>query len=208
MLSRSGRPLAKVIFGPIAKALVRMGVGANAVTIVGGVASSVAALVLFPLNQLLVGALVVTILVIFDNLDGQMARLTGKTTKFGAFLDSTMDRFSDGAIFASLAMWGYLHADEATKVWVVSGAIAAAVVGGIVPYARARAEGVGYSASVGLAERADRLIFALILVLATGLGATHWVMAVGMWVLAVLALFTVGQRVVYVHKQMAQAGDA
>ncbi|MDY5404002.1 phosphatidylinositol phosphate synthase [Trueperella sp.] len=208
MLSRSGRPLAKVIFGPIAKALVRMGVGANAVTIVGGVASSVAALVLFPLNQLLVGALVVTILVIFDNLDGQMARLTGKTTKFGAFLDSTMDRFSDGAIFASLAMWGYLHADEATKVWVVSGAIAAAVVGGIVPYARARAEGVGYSASVGLAERADRLVFALILVLATGLGATHWVMAVGMWVLAVLALFTVGQRVVYVHKQMAQAGDA
>ncbi|MCI7304995.1 MAG: CDP-alcohol phosphatidyltransferase family protein [Trueperella sp.] len=208
MLSRSGRPLAKVIFGPIAKALVRMGIGANAVTIVGGVASSVAALVLFPLNQLLVGALVVTILVIFDNLDGQMARLTGKTTKFGAFLDSTMDRFSDGAIFASLAMWGYLHADEATKVWVVSGAIAAAVVGGIVPYARARAEGVGYSASVGLAERADRLIFALILVLATGLGATHWVMAVGMWVLAVLALFTVGQRVVYVHKQMAQAGDA
>ncbi|MDP9832328.1 phosphatidylinositol phosphate synthase [Trueperella abortisuis] len=208
MLSRSGRPLAKVIFGPIAKALVRMGVGANAVTIVGGVASSVAALVLFPLNQLLVGALVVTILVIFDNLDGQMARLTGKTTKFGAFLDSTMDRFSDGAIFASLAMWGYLHADEATKVWVVSGAIAAAIVGGIVPYARARAEGVGYSASVGLAERADRLVFALILVLATGLGATHWVMAVGMWVLAVLALFTVGQRVVYVHKQMAQAGDA
>lgn len=208
MLSRSGRPLAKVIFGPIAKALVRMGIGANAVTIVGGVASSVAALVLFPLNQLLVGALVVTILVIFDNLDGQMARLTGKTTKFGAFLDSTMDRFSDGAIFASLAMWGYLHADEATKVWVVSGAIAAAVVGGIVPYARARAEGVGYSVSVGLAERADRLIFALILVLATGLGATHWVMAVGMWVLAVLALFTVGQRVVYVHKQMAQAGDA
>lgn len=208
MLSRSGRPLAKVIFGPIAKALVRMGIGANAVTIVGGVASSVAALVLFPLNQLLVGALVVTILVIFDNLDGQMARLTGKTTKFGAFLDSTMDRFSDGAIFASLAMWGYLHADEATKVWVVSGAIAAAVVGGIVPYARARAEGVGYSASVGLAERADRLVFALILVLATGLGATHWVMAVGMWVLAVLALFTVGQRVVYVHKQMAQAGDA
>lgn len=208
MLSRSGRPLAKVIFGPIAKAFVRMGVGANAVTIVGGVASSVAALVLFPLNQLLVGALVVTILVIFDNLDGQMARLTGKTTKFGAFLDSTMDRFSDGAIFASLAMWGYLHADEATKVWVVSGAIAAAVVGGIVPYARARAEGVGYSASVGLAERADRLVFALILVLATGLGATHWVMAVGMWVLAVLALFTVGQRVVYVHKQMAQAGDA
>lgn len=208
MLSRSGRPLAKVIFGPIAKALVRMGVGANAVTIVGGVASSVAALVLFPLNQLLVGALVVTILVIFDNLDGQMARLTGKTTKFGAFLDSTMDRFSDGAIFASLAMWGYLHADEATKVWVVSGAIAAAVVGAIVPYTRARAEGVGYAASVGLAERADRLVFALILVLATGLGATHWVMAAGMWVLAVLALFTVGQRVVYVHKQMAQAGDA
>ncbi|WP_311591145.1 phosphatidylinositol phosphate synthase [Trueperella bernardiae] len=208
MLSRSGRPLAKVIFGPIAKALVRMGVTPNAVTIVGGVASSAAALVLFPLGYLLVGALVVTILVIFDNLDGQMARMTSKSTKFGAFLDSTMDRFADGAIFAALAMWGYLQADEPTKAWVVSGAIAAAVVGGIVPYARARAEGVGYSASVGLAERADRLVFALILVLATAFGATHWVMAIGLWVLAVLALFTVGQRIVYVYKQMAQAGDA
>ncbi|QOQ38893.1 phosphatidylinositol phosphate synthase [Trueperella pecoris] len=208
MLSRSGRPLATVIFGPVAKAFVKMGISPNAVTITGGVLSSVAALALFPAGYLLLGALIVTILVIFDNLDGQMARLTGKTTKFGAFLDSTMDRVSDGAIFAALAMWGYLQADDAVKLATVTGAIAAAVVGAIVPYARARAEGVGYSASVGLAERADRLIFALILVLAVGFGAPHAVMAVGLWLLAVAALFTVGQRVVYVYTQMKKAGDA
>ncbi|MEW6975107.1 phosphatidylinositol phosphate synthase [Trueperella pyogenes] len=208
MLSRSGRPLATVLFGPIAQLLVRLGISPNVVTIVGGVASSVAALVLLPMNYLLTGAFVVTALVIFDNLDGQMARLTNSTTKFGAFLDSTMDRFSDGAIFAALAMWGVFHADEPMKTSVVLGAIAAGLIGGIVPYARARAEGVGYSASVGLAERADRLIFGLILVLATGFGASHWFMAVGLWLLAAAALFTVAQRVIYVYKRMKEAGDA
>lgn len=208
MLSRSGRPLATVLFGPIAQLLVRLGISPNVVTIVGGVASSVAALVLLPMNYLLTGAFVVTALVIFDNLDGQMARLTNSTTKFGAFLDSTMDRLSDGAIFAALAMWGLFHTDEPMKTSVVLGAIAAGLIGGIVPYARARAEGVGYSASVGLAERADRLIFGLILVLATGFGASHWFMAVGLWLLAAAALFTVAQRVIYVYKRMKEAGDA
>lgn len=91
---------------------------------------------------------------------------------------------------------------------MILGAIAAGLIGGIVPYARARAEGVGYSASVGLAERADRLIFGLILVLSTGFGASHWFMAVGLWLLAAAALFTVAQRVVYVYKRMKEAGDA
>lgn len=208
MLSRSGRPLGELLFGPIAKAFVKMGISANTVTVVGGIASSLSALIFFPNNMLVVGTIVTSILVIFDNLDGQMARMTGTSSKWGAFLDSTMDRFSDSAIFAALALWGYLHADEAASFAVVTGALAALVLGSIVPYVRARAEGVGYTASVGIAERADRLLIALILILATIFGASHWVMGIGLWILGGLALITVTQRMVFVYKQMKEASDA
>lgn len=208
MLSRSGRPLAQVLFGPIARAFVKLGISANTVTVAGTILSCAAALFFFPRNMLLIGALVTTILVIFDNLDGQIARLTGTSSKWGAFLDSTMDRFADGAIFASLAMWGYFHADDGVRAWVITGAIASIVLGSIVPYARARAEGVGYTASVGLAERADRLIFTLILVLLVGFGLSHWIMAVGLWILAALAFLTVVQRMVHVYRQMAADDSA
>lgn len=208
MLSRSGRPLGEFLFGPIARGLVKIGVSANTVTVVGGLLSSASALVFFPTNMLIAGTIVTTILVIFDNLDGQMARMTGTSSKWGAFLDSTMDRFSDSAIFVGLALWGYLHADDAAKFAVVTGALAALVFGSIVPYVRARAEGVGYTASVGIAERADRLIMALILILAIIFGASHWVMGIGLWILGVLALVTVIQRMIFVYKQMKEASDA
>lgn len=201
MLSSKGRPLAQLIFGPIAKLLVKLGISANTVTVVGGVLSSASALFFFPQNMLLMGTIVTTILVVFDNLDGQMARLTGTTSEWGAFLDSSMDRFSDGAIFASLTLWGFFHADEPVRFVVVSGGIAAAVLGSIVPYVRARAEGVGYYAAVGIAERADRLVFALVLLIATIAGASHWVMGIGLWALAALALVTVVQRMVHVYRQ-------
>lgn len=208
MLSRSGRPLGEFLFGPIARGFVKIGVSANTVTVVGGLLSSASALVFFPTNMLIAGTIVTTILVIFDNLDGQMARMTGTSSKWGAFLDSTMDRFSDSAIFVGLVLWGYLHADDAAKFAVVTGALAALVFGSIVPYVRARAEGVGYTASVGIAERADRLIMALILILAIIFGASHWVMGIGLWILGVLALVTVIQRMVFVYKQMKEASDA
>ena len=101
-----------------------------------------------------------------------------------------------------------LHADEAASFAVVTGALAALVSGSIVPYVRARAEGVGYTASVGIAERADRLLIALILILATIFGASHWVMGIGLWILGGLALITVIQRMVFVYKQMKEASDA
>ncbi|VEI12489.1 phosphatidylinositol phosphate synthase [Trueperella bialowiezensis] len=208
MLSSKGRPLAQVLFGPIARLFIKLGISANTVTVVGGIASSLSALFFFPQNMLLAGTIITTILVIFDNLDGQIARLTGTTSKWGAFLDSSMDRVSDGAIFAALALWGYWHADEAWRLAVVSGAIAACVAGSIVPYVRARAEGVGYTAAVGIAERADRLVAALVLVIATMLGAPHWVIGIGLWILAVLALITVIQRMVHVYRQMKDAGEA
>ncbi|NLI05031.1 MAG: CDP-alcohol phosphatidyltransferase family protein [Actinomycetaceae bacterium] len=207
MLSRTGRPLAQLLFGPIAKLFVKMGVSANVVTVVGTVLSSTAALTLIPTNHLVLAVIVVTILVLFDNLDGQIARLTNSPTKWGAFLDSTMDRISDAAIFGAVAAWGYFHAIPEVAPWVMSGAAAAGLLGGIVPYARARAEGIGYSAAVGIAERADRLVFTAIAVLLVGLGLSQWILAVGMWILAVLAAVTVIQRIVHVYRQI-KADDA
>ncbi|MDP9800072.1 CDP-diacylglycerol--glycerol-3-phosphate 3-phosphatidyltransferase [Arcanobacterium wilhelmae] len=201
MLSRSGRPLAQVIFGPFARAAVKLGISANTATLVGGIATSASALAFFTTNHLIWGIVVTTILVIFDNLDGQIARATGTASAWGAFLDSTMDRFADGAIFGSLAMWAYLHADAGARPWGIAGAIAAGLIGSIVPYARSRAEAIGKKADVGLAERADRLVavgVTLILSLLFG----HWLFVAGMWLIAAASLFTVGQRMMYVRSQI------
>lgn len=203
MLSRSGRPFAQMAFGPIAKLFVRAGVSANTVTVVGTILTCIAALTLIPAGYLKTAVVVLTLLILFDNLDGQIARLTSTSSKWGAFLDSTMDRVSDAAVFAAFAVWGYLHADAGVAPWVMTGALAAGLLGSIVPYARARAEGIGYSASVGLAERADRLIFAGILTLLVGFGLSQWILAIGLWVLAILAAVTVVQRMAHVYRQIA-----
>ena len=148
------------------------------------------------------GALVIAALVIFDNLDGQIARLTGTASKWGAFLDSTLDRISDAAIFCGLLVWAYLHADSSYVEWILIGGLGALVFGSVVPYARARAEGLGMTASVGLAERADRLFVVLLGTLLTGMELGDWIMALTMWILCITAFATVIQRMVHVKKQV------
>ncbi len=206
MLSRTGRPLAQVIFGPIARACVKAHISADTVTIVGTIAGVVAALTLLPLDHLTAGALIVAVLVIFDNLDGQIARLTGTASKWGAFLDSTLDRVSDGAIMSGILIWAHLWADPGYKAWILIGGLGALVFGSVVPYARARAEGLGMTASVGIAERADRLFVQLVATLLVGMELGDWIMAVAMWFLFVAAFITVIQRMLYVRAQ-ARAGE-
>ena len=162
MLSRTGRPLAQVIFGPIAKVAVKLGISANTITVVGTLLSSTVAILFFSKDWLISGSLLVAVLVIFDNLDGQIARLTGTASKWGAFLDSTMDRFADAAICTGLLLWGYFHLEGPMQTWMLIGGLLALIFGSIVPYARARAEGVGWTAAVGIAERADRLVISLV----------------------------------------------
>lgn len=207
MLSRTGRPLAAVLFGPIARLCVKLHISADTITIVGTIAGVVAALTLLPLDHLTAGALVIFALVIFDNLDGQIARLTGTASSWGAFLDSTLDRISDGAIFSGLLVWAYLWADPTYKEWILIGGLGALVFGSVVPYARARAEGLGMSASVGLAERADRLAVVLLGTLLTGMELGDWIMAVTMWILCISAFVTIIQRMLYVRKQALNPQD-
>jgi len=165
------------------------------------------ALVFFPRGQLLVGVIVVTLFVFSDLVDGHMARLSGRSSPFGAFLDSTLDRFGDAAIFGGLVLFYALHPGEPRATLMVSLALACLVLGQIVSYARARAEGLGMTASVGVAERADRLVAVLLTTGLVGLGLPPVVLSIVLALLAVASLVTVVQRVLVVRRQAFAALD-
>ncbi len=133
-----------------------------------------------------------------DVLDGAVARASGKTTKFGAVLDSTGDRLADAAIFGSIA-WYFARHDQP---WMLAAAMLCLVLGGLTSYIRARAEGLGLNATVGIAERAERLIIVLV---GTGLSGDHlrvpYVQAAALWILVVASTVTIGQRMAAVWQQ-------
>jgi phosphatidylinositol phosphate synthase len=193
------------VISPVAHLLIRLGVSPDAVTVVGTLGVVAGALVFFPQGKLLTGVLVISAFVFSDLIDGTMARLTGKSSPFGAFLDSTLDRVGDGAIFAGLAL--YFAGPGDSRLYLVL-ALICLVMGGVTSYARARAESVGFQAKVGIAERADRLVAILV---ATGLGAIFDVpelMYVALWALAVASTVTVVQRIWVVRQQaIAAAGN-
>jgi CDP-diacylglycerol--glycerol-3-phosphate 3-phosphatidyltransferase len=196
MLSRL-RSFFTVVLGPIARLLLRMGVSPDAVTVVGTLGVMAAALVMFPMGMLFPGTMVITFFVFSDLVDGIMARTAGRSGPWGAFLDSTLDRFADAAIFVGLLV----HLERVGDRWGASFALAALVLGSIVPYARARAEGLGMTAQVGIAERADRLVAALVAAGLVGLGVTAVLLDVVLGLLAVASAITVVQRMATVHRQ-------
>ena len=189
------------IFTPVARALLRLGVTPDAVTITGTVAVVVIALWTLPTGHLLLGALLLGGFVLTDSLDGVMARLAGRAGPWGAFLDSTLDRFADAAIFSGLVLYFVRRGDDELTVVL---ALACLVLGSVVPYARARAEGLGMTASGGIAERADRLVVVLVATAAVGVGAPSVVLTVALGLLAVASAVTVVQRVAMVHRQSHQ----
>jgi phosphatidylinositol phosphate synthase len=186
------------VISPVAHLLIKMGVSADAVTLVGTIGVTAGALVFFPQGKLLTGVLVITAFVFSDLLDGYMARTTGKTSRFGAFLDSTLDRIGDAAIFGGLALYFAWSGDS--RLYLVL-CLVCLVMGGVTSYARAKAEGMGFQAKVGIAERADRLVAILVM---TGLGAIFdlpVLMYVALWALAIASTVTVVQRVWVVRRQ-------
>lgn len=203
MLERFRAFWTKVI-SPIAHLLIRLGVSPDAVTLVGTLGVCAGALVFFPQGKLLTGVLVITAFVFSDLLDGYMARTTGRVSKFGAFWDSTLDRFGDGAIFIGLAL--YFAWEEPSKVYLVL-CLVCLLMGAITSYARSRGEALGYEVKVGIAERADRLVAILVM---TGLSAIFdlpVLLYIALWALAAASTVTVVQRVWVVRKQ-AQAEAA
>jgi len=186
------------LFTPLARLLLRLKVTPDAVTITGTLAVVVVALWAFPTGHLFVGAVVIGAFVLTDSLDGVMARESGRSGPWGAFLDSTLDRLADAAIFVGLVLWFAGRGDSWLTMVL---ALACLVLGSVVPYARARAEGVGLSAKVGIAERADRLVVALVTTGLVGLGLPQVVLTVVLALLAVASGVTVVQRMVTVYQQ-------
>ena len=189
-------PVAKVV-DPVARGLIRIGVTPNAMTMAGATGTSIAALVFYPRGELFVGTLVITAFIFSDLLDGTMARLSGKASVWGAFVDSTLDRVADAAIFGALTIYYYQEQPDLALLALLS-----LVGGGLVPYVKARAEALGLECAGGLAERAERLIVILVTTGFAGLGVPY-VDAIGLWLLTIATAITLAQRLRQVRKQIA-----
>lgn len=206
MLGNHGRGLTKALFTRPALALGRLGVTPNMLTVTGTVLSVTAAVTLLPRGHFVAGPLVLLVVLAADSFDGILARATGESSVFGAFLDSTLDRLADGAVFASLAAWAALtmRTDSAAlRTVTVCLALACIVLAAAVPYARARAESIGAVAAAGIAERTDRLVVALVATFAVGLGAPQWVLSAALGYVALASFITVVQRIAVVRRQVA-----
>ncbi|TDP41440.1 phosphatidylinositol phosphate synthase [Nocardia ignorata] len=202
MLSFFGRQTFAKATAPLGKALVKTGLTPDAMTLIGTAATIVAAVTLFPSGHLFWGTMVIWLFVMFDMLDGAMARARGGGTKYGAVLDATCDRVADGAIFAGLAWWA-VHHEHSKQLFVAT--LIVLVTSQVISYAKARAEASGLSADGGIIERPDRLVIVLVGAGLTGIGGhwgigwLTWAVYVAMWVLAVLSTVTVFQRVLAVR---------
>jgi CDP-diacylglycerol--glycerol-3-phosphate 3-phosphatidyltransferase len=193
----AARKVASVVIDPPARLLIRMHVSPDAVTLIGTAGASISAIVCFSTGRFILGVVLITLFAFSDLLDGTMARMQGTSGPWGNFLDATLDRVADGAIFGSLVVWGALN----DQIWVVAGGLLALVTGQVTSYAKARAEAVGATANVGIAERAERLMIGMAAVLLAGFGVPY-VLAAALWLLGVLGLITIVQRMVNVRGQL------
>lgn len=190
MISKYGRGWIAAPLGQIAVWLERTGISPNALTLIGFFLTVVVAVVLGT-GQLLWGGLLLIFAALFDTLDGALARHAGKTTIFGAFLDSVMDRFSESVTLVAL-IWYYSGQAEG-RIPVVL--LAVTIVGSLmVSYTRARAEAVNIECKEGFFQRTERIIV-LILGLVTG-----WMLPV-LWILAIFTNFTAVQRIYDVYRK-------
>ncbi|MEU6828214.1 phosphatidylinositol phosphate synthase [Nocardia beijingensis] len=202
MLSFFGRETFAKATAPLGRALVATGLTPDSMTLIGTTASILAAVTLFPTGHLFWGTMVIWLFVMFDMLDGAMARARGGGTKYGAVLDATCDRLADGAIFGGLAWWAVFHEQHRP---LFAATLVVLVTSQVISYAKARAEASGLSADGGIIERPDRLVIVLVGAGFTGIGG-YWgidwltyAVHVAMWILAVLSIVTVVQRVLAVR---------
>jgi CDP-diacylglycerol--glycerol-3-phosphate 3-phosphatidyltransferase len=191
-----------VVLAPFVKLFLRMGISPDAVTLVGTIGVSAGALVFFPQGLLWEGVLVVTAFVFSDLIDGQMARVSGRTSRFGAFWDSTLDRIGDAAIFGALVLFFAGPGDDFLYLCL---ALYCLVMGSVTSYARARAESLGMDAKGGLAERADRLVAILVMTFFGDLLGLPILYQLTLWVLAAASTYTVAFRVLKVRRQALAA---
>lgn len=219
MLNRFARALFTRLLTPVARAFLALGISPDVVTLVGTLGVCFGALAFYPRGEFLWGTLVISVFVFADTVDGLMARMSQRSSKWGAFLDSTLDRIGDAAVFGGLVLYygGPAGADAVAasagsgavnRTVMLTLALLCLVLGGIVSYARARAEGLGMTADVGIAERADRLVAVLLAVGFVGLGWTTGYGLPEVALLVVLALLSVASAVTVVQRMLVVRAQA
>ncbi len=197
MLSARLKPAVTRVITPVASTALRLGITPNAVTWTGAIGVVASSLYFYPRGEFFLGTLIICVLALSDLFDGTMARISHSgSSKWGGFLDSTIDRITDSAILIGVAI--YLINENDSLIGVV---LVTLVVGMLVPYIRAKAESFGIECSGGIAERTERLIISLAAIGFDGLGVPY-ILAIGMWSLGVLGLFTVIQRMLIVKRAL------
>ncbi|MER5639873.1 phosphatidylinositol phosphate synthase [Kitasatospora sp. NPDC002227] len=204
MLNKYARAFFTRVLTPFAAFLLRMGVSPDAVTLIGTAGSVAGALVFFPRGEFFWGTITITLFIFSDLVDGNMARQAGSSSRWGAFLDSTLDRVADSAIFGGLAMW---YAGKGDNELLCAIAILCLASGQVVSYTKARAESLGLPCKVnGLVERAERLVVSLTAAGVTGLHKfgvpyVEWLLPTALWLVGVGSLITMMQRIVTVRRE-------
>ncbi|BFU43723.1 phosphatidylinositol phosphate synthase [Krasilnikovia sp. MM14-A1004] len=188
----TARAVVSHVVDPTARFLLRLGVTPNAVTVAGTVGVLVGSTVA-AFGHIFWGVWIVTACALTDVLDGTMARMRGGASKFGALLDSSMDRIADAAVFGAVAF--YL-AERGNPYGGMVAALLCLAAGQIVSYVKARAQSLGLDADVGIAERLERLLIVGVGGLLTSAGLI-WGLPAALWVLAVLSVITVFQRLTH-----------
>jgi len=167
------------------------------VTWVGAIGVVVSALYFYPRGDFFVGTAIVTFFVLSDLFDGTMARISKiGASRWGGFLDSTIDRVTDSAILVGVAIYLIKMHDALAPIVLV-----AIVSGLLVSYIRAKAESFGIACTSGFAERTERLVIVLIAIALEGLGLAY-ALTIGIWLLAILGIVTVFQRMLVVKRAM------
>ncbi len=192
------------VWAPLGNLFIRVGITPDQVTIVGTIGVSAGALWFFPRGEFFVGVMVVTAFVFSDLIDGYMARKLGTSSKWGAFLDSTLDRVGDAAVFGGILLYyttADAQADLGSPRLYLYLSLACLVLGNLTSYARARAESLGMTAKGGIAERSDRLVAILVMTGFAGLLDLPFLREITLWALALASLVTVFQRMAIVHRQ-------
>jgi CDP-diacylglycerol---glycerol-3-phosphate 3-phosphatidyltransferase len=197
MLTNIRVPISRAL-APMGARLARAGVSPDLVTAVGTAGAVAGALVFFTRGWFFAGTLVIWFFVMLDLVDGAVARARGVSTPFGAVLDSACDRVADAAVFGALAWW-FANAEGHSRP-LLAASLLCLVLGSLTSYIRARAEALGMTCSVGIAERAERLIIVLVGTGLDGLGVPY-TQAVALWLLVGLSTITVGQRMATVWRQ-------
>jgi len=199
MISSSLKPAVTRLINPVARLAIRLGVTPNGVTVIGALGVIASSAYFFTRESYFTGSLVVAFFALSDLFDGAIARISERgPSAWGGFLDSTVDRITDFSITVSILIPLIRYNDKLAYLGLTT-----LVTGLLIPYIRAKAESFSIPCSIGIAERTERLIIILVAIGLHGLHI-HFALAIGLWLLAVLGVITVIQRMWVVYQGLTK----